>query len=146
MPGKPRRPLYRLCHGRAVASPRPDPTRHLPRPLSDDVHYRLLKILEAQPKASQRQLAAALGISLGKINYCVKALLDQGWIKATNFKNSQHKLAYAYLLTPSGVDAKARLTARFLKQQIAEYEALKAEIEQLSAEVSATPTPRPAPD
>ena len=113
--------------------------------MSDNVHYRLLKILEAQPKASQRQLAAALGISLGKINYCVKALLDQGWIKATNFKNSQHKLAYAYLLTPSGVDAKARLTARFLKQKIAEYEALKAEIEQLSAEVSATPTPRPAP-
>jgi len=114
--------------------------------LSDDVHYRLLKLLEERPDASQRQLAAALGISLGKINYCVGALLDQGWIKATNFKNSKNKLAYAYLLTPSGVDAKARITARFLKRKIAEHEALRAEIEQLSAEVSATPTPRPGPD
>ena len=114
--------------------------------MSDDIHYRLLKILKPQPEASQRQLAAALGISLGKINYCIRALLDRGWIKATNFKNCQHKLAYAYLLTPGGVDAKARITARFLKQKIAEYEALKAEIEQLSAEVSAAPTPRPAPD
>ncbi len=114
--------------------------------MSDDVRYRLLKLLETRPDASQRQLAAALGISLGKLNYCVKALLDQGRIKATHFKNSKHKLAYAYLLTPSGVDAKARITARFLKQQIAEYEALKAEIEQLSAEVSATPTPRPTPE
>lgn len=114
--------------------------------MTDDVHYRLLKLLGERPEASQRQLAAALGISLGTINYCVKALLEQGWIKATRFKNSNNKLAYAYLLTPSGIDAKARITARFLKQKIAEYDALKVEIEQLSAEVSATPTPRPAPE
>jgi EPS-associated MarR family transcriptional regulator len=104
-------------------------------PLSDDIHYRLLKILEERPDASQRQLADALGFSLGKINYCVKALLDKGWVKAQNFKNSKNKLAYAYVLTPSGIDAKARITARFLKRKMAEYEALKAEIARLKAEV-----------
>jgi EPS-associated MarR family transcriptional regulator len=110
--------------------------------LSDDVHYRLLKLLEERPDASQRQLSQALGFSLGKINYCVKALLDQGWVKATNFKNSKNKRAYAYLLTPSGIDAKARITARFLKRKLDEYQALKAEIEQLSAEVRAADAPR----
>jgi MarR family transcriptional regulator, temperature-dependent positive regulator of motility len=108
-----------------------------PAALSDDIHYRLLKLLEERPDASQRQLSAALGISLGKINYCVKALLDQGWIKATNFKNSKNKLAYVYLLTPSGVDAKARITARFLKRKIEEHQALKAEIARLRVEVAA---------
>ncbi len=103
--------------------------------MNDDVHYRLLKLIAERPQASQRQLSEALGISLGKINYCVKALLDQGWIKATNFRNNKNKLAYAYLLTPSGIDAKARITARFLKRKIAEYHALKTEIEQLRAEV-----------
>lgn len=104
-------------------------------PLNDDVDYRLLKLLVEQPQASQRDLAQALGVSLGKINYCIKALLDQGWIKASNFKNSKNKLAYAYLLTPSGIDAKARITARFLKRKITEYDTLKAEIAQLQAEV-----------
>ena len=104
-------------------------------PLTDDIHYRLLKLLEERPDASQRQLADALGFSLGKINYCVKALLDKGWVKAQNFKNSKNKLAYAYVLTPSGIDAKARITARFLKRKMAEYEALKAEIARLQAEV-----------
>jgi MarR family transcriptional regulator, temperature-dependent positive regulator of motility len=111
--------------------------------LSDDIHYRLLKLLEERPDASQRQLADALGFSLGKINYCVKALLDKGWVKAQNFKNSKNKLAYAYVLTPSGIDAKARITARFLKRKIAEYEALKAEIAQLQAEVG---QPEAAPE
>jgi EPS-associated MarR family transcriptional regulator len=105
--------------------------------LSDDIHYRLLKLLEERPDASQRQLAGALGFSLGKINYCVKALLDKGWVKAQNFRNSKNKLAYAYVLTPSGIDAKARITARFLKRKVAEYEALRQEIERLQAEVAA---------
>ncbi len=104
--------------------------------MNDDVHYRLLKVLEERPDASQRELAQTLGISLGRINYCVKALLDQGWIKVTNFKNSKNKLAYAYLLTPSGIDAKTRITTRFLKRKIAEYEALKQEIARLQAEVA----------
>jgi len=118
-------------YGGSVPEPRPA----TPAALTDDAHYRLLKLLEERPEASQRQLSEALGISLGKTNYCVKALLDKGWVKATNFKNSKNKLAYAYLLTPSGIDAKARITARFLKRKIDEYAALKAEIEQLTAEV-----------
>lgn len=103
--------------------------------MNDDIDYRLLKLLAEQPRASQRDLAQALGVSLGKINYCIKALLDQGWIKVNNFRNSNNKLAYAYLLTPSGIDAKARITARFLKRKLGEYEALKAEIVRLQAEV-----------
>ena len=124
-------------YGGSVPQSRPDPIRpNAPYPLNDDVHYRLLKVLEERPDASQRELAQTLGISLGRINYCVKALLDQGWIKVTNFKNSKNKLAYAYLLTPSGIDAKTRITARFLKRKIAEYEALKQEIDRLQAEVA----------
>ncbi len=103
--------------------------------MNDDIQYRLLKLLAERPDASQRELSQALGVSLGKINYCVKALLGQGWIKAINFKNSRNKLAYSYLLTPSGIEAKARITARFLKRKIAEYHILKAEIAQLQAEV-----------
>ena len=114
--------------------------------MNEDIHYRLLKLLAEHPQASQRQLSQALGVSLGKINYCVKALLDQGWIKATNFRNSNNKLAYAYLLTPSGIDAKARITASFLKRKLAEYEALKTEIAQLTTEVEQTqPAPKRAP-
>jgi len=103
--------------------------------LSDEVHYRLLRLLAERPDATQRQLADALGVSLGKTNYCVKALLDKGWVKARNFKNSKQKLAYSYILTPSGIEAKAGITARFLQRKKAEYEALKAEIEQLTEEV-----------
>jgi len=103
--------------------------------MSDEVHYRLLKILAERPDASQRELADILGVSLGKVNYCVKALLEKGWVKAKNFKNSRNKLAYCYLLTSSGIDAKARITARFLKRKLAEYEALKTEIEQLTREI-----------
>ena len=104
-------------------------------PVNEEVHYRLLKLLAEQPDASQRQLAAALGVSLGKANYCLGALLEKGWVKATNFKNSRNKLAYTYLLTPSGIDAKARIAVRFLKRKVDEYEALKIEIHQLTAEV-----------
>ena len=98
--------------------------------LNDDLQLQALRLLQANLALSQRGLAEALGISLGKANYCIKALLDKGWVKARNFKNSKHKLAYASVLTPSGLDAKARITARFLKRKIAEYEALKAEIAQ----------------
>lgn len=110
--------------------------------LNDDVQYRLLKLLGERPDGSQRDLSQALGVSLGKINYCVKALLDEGWIKVTNVKNSRNKLAYTYILTPSGIDAKARIAARFLKRNIAEYHALKAEIEQLEAEVGTIDAPK----
>ena len=92
-------------------------------------------MLTERPDASQRQLADALGISVGKTNYCIRELLENGWIKANNFKNSNNKLAYRYLLTPSGIDARARIASRFLKHKNAEYKALKTEIEQLTAEI-----------
>ncbi len=102
--------------------------------MTDDLHYRVLKHLEAHPEATQRDLAKALGISLGSTNFCVRALIDQGWVKVQNFRRSDNKRAYAYLLTPQGIEAKARITARFLKRKEAEYEALRAEIDQLRTE------------
>ena len=74
-------------------------------------------------------------MSLGKVNYCMKALIDRGWVKASNFKNSNRKTAYAYLLTPKGIDEKARITVRFLKQRMRDYEQIKKEIEELEREV-----------
>lgn len=105
--------------------------------LTDDARYRILKKLEANPAISQRQLAEELGMSLGKINYCLQALIDKGLVKAKNFSKSQHKRRYLYLLTPQGIDSKARLTRRFLKRKLAEYEALRLEIEQIQAELKA---------
>ncbi|RKT45216.1 MarR family EPS-associated transcriptional regulator [Thiocapsa rosea] len=107
--------------------------------MTDDLHYRVLKHLETHPEATQRDLAKALGISLGSTNFCVRAVIDQGWVKVQNFRRSDNKLAYAYLLTPQGIEAKTRITARFLQRKRAEYEALKAEIEQLAEEVGSNP-------
>ncbi len=109
--------------------------------MTDDHPYRVLKHLAAHPNATQRELAAALGISLGSTNFCVRADIDQGWVKVQNFRRSDHKRAYAYLLTPPGLQAQARITARFLKRKLAEFAALKAEIAQLDAEVSSQPWP-----
>jgi EPS-associated MarR family transcriptional regulator len=103
--------------------------------LTDEVRYRLLKLLEPNPELSQREVARELGISLGKANYCLKALVDRGWIKVTNFKNSRNKMAYMYLLTPSGIEAKARIAARFLQMKMREHQALEREIEQIRSEV-----------
>jgi len=100
----------------------------------DEIHYRIFKLIEAQPDISQRQLAGALGVSLGKTNYCLRALIEKGQVKARNFQCNPSKRAYAYLLTGKGIEEKAQLTARFLKRKMAEYELLKAEIEQLKAE------------
>ena len=93
-----------------------------------------MRLLEANPRLSQRELSRELGISLGKVNYCVRALMQVGWIKATNFKNSQNKAAYMYLLTPRGVEQKAQIAVSFLKRKIEEYEVLRVEIEQLRVE------------
>lgn len=107
--------------------------------MNDEIHFRLLRVLETTPEISQRELARHLGISLGKANYCLKALIDKGLIKVRNFGNNPNKLAYAYLLTPSGVEEKARITVHFLRRKVAEYEALEREIEQLRREVGAQP-------
>jgi EPS-associated MarR family transcriptional regulator len=105
--------------------------------MTEDSHYKLLKLLERNPQASQRELAAELGVSLGKVNYCLKALIDRGHVKARNFKNADNKVAYLYLLTPKGIKAKARITSAYLQRKLGEYESLRAEIEELQAEVGA---------
>jgi len=102
--------------------------------LTDEDRYRLLKLLGANRRLNQRQVAQELGISLGKVNYCLRALVDKGWIKVANFKSSKRKAAYLYLLTPRGLEEKARVTVRFLQIKMREYEALKLEIEQISSE------------
>ena len=109
--------------------------------LSDEYRYRILKHLEADPEISQRELAQALGISLGRANYCLKALIEKGLVKAKNFKNSSNRSAYAYYLTPTGFEEKARVTVQFLKRKVAEYEALKGEIESLRREASELTNP-----
>ncbi len=103
--------------------------------LDENTHYGLLKTLEENPGLSQRDLAKRLGISLGKVNFCLNALVEKGSLKMSNFRNSENKLAYAYLLTPRGVEEKARITVGFLKHKMQEYEQLRKEIEALHKEV-----------
>jgi EPS-associated MarR family transcriptional regulator len=102
--------------------------------LTDEMRYKLMRLLEANPGTSQRELARELGISLGKTNYCLQALVRKGLVKATNFKNSHNKAAYMYLLTPRGVESKAALTMKYLQIKMREYEALRVEIEEVRRE------------
>jgi EPS-associated MarR family transcriptional regulator len=99
--------------------------------LTDELRYKLLKLLQENPGMSQRDVARELGLSLGRVNFCLRALVERGFVKTASFKNSQNKSAYLYLLTPSGIQHKARVTSRFLKYKMTEYETLHAEIEQL---------------
>ena len=100
-------------------------------------HLKVLRLLQDNPEFTQRQLAQRLGVSLGGVNYCMRALVQKGWVKMESFNNNPNKLKYKYLLTPSGVKAKATLTSRFLNRKLAEYDVLKKEIEQLRTEGSA---------
>jgi len=104
--------------------------------MHEEISYKLFNLVERHPNLSQRELAKEMGISLGKTNNCLKGLMEKGWLKARNFKNSNNKIAYAYVLTPSGLREKAKITARFLKYKVREYEMLKSEIEKLRQEVS----------
>ena len=103
--------------------------------IDPDVHFRVLHLLEEKPELTQRELAQKLGISLGGVNYCLKALIDIGHIKAGNFSKNPNKSMYLYLLTPQGVAEKAKLTAGFLKRKIMEYHALKIEIELIKSKL-----------
>ena len=103
--------------------------------LNDEIRYQILKAIEENPSMSQRELAAHLGVSLGKANYCLKELVKKGLIKAGNFKANPNKRVYAYLLTPSGVKEKAQVTMRFLQKKMDEYERIKEEIALLKSEV-----------
>jgi EPS-associated MarR family transcriptional regulator len=103
--------------------------------LDETTRFDLLKTLAENPSLSQRDLANRLGISLGKVNFCLKALVEKGCIKVNNFRNSENKLAYAYLLTPRGVEEKANMTVAFLRYKMQEYDRLHTEIEELRLEV-----------
>jgi EPS-associated MarR family transcriptional regulator len=103
--------------------------------MSTEAHLKMLKCIEANPRISQRQLAQELGVSVGKINYCVRALITKGLVKASNFKRSSDKMVYLYLLTPAGIEEKVRLTASFLKRKVAEHEKITQEIELLKRDM-----------
>ncbi|MBN7797789.1 MarR family EPS-associated transcriptional regulator [Parahaliea mediterranea] len=104
-----------------------------------ETHLRVMRLVEAQPDISQRQIARQLGLSVGRANYCLQALIVKGWLKMENFHRSENKARYAYLLTPAGMAAKTRLTAHFLKRKLLEYEELKSEISELKSELSSMP-------
>jgi EPS-associated MarR family transcriptional regulator len=104
--------------------------------LTDEYRYRILKLLEKNPTASQRDIARELGVSLGRVNYCLQALVEKGLIKVNNFRQNESKRAYLYYLTPKGVQEKTRVTVRFLKAKLDEYENLKLEVAQLQREAN----------
>ena len=99
-----------------------------------DIRLDLLRRLESNPEYTQRELSREMGVSLGKVNYCMKKLTEKGLIKLTNFTHNPNKMGYAYLLTPSGIEEKSRLTFSFLKRKVIEYEILKKEINELKLE------------
>ena len=101
---------------------------------NQDIRLDLLRKLESNPQVTQRELAKEMGVSLGKVNYCMKKLTEKGWVKLTNFTHNPNKMGYAYLLTPQGIDEKSRLTFSFLKKKVIEYEILKKEINALKLE------------
>lgn len=104
--------------------------------LTDEYRYRILKLLETNPTASQREIAHELGVSLGRVNFCLQALVEKGLIKVNNFRHNESKRAYLYYLTPKGIKEKARVTVRFLKVKLDEYESLKLEVARLQHEAN----------
>jgi EPS-associated MarR family transcriptional regulator len=103
--------------------------------LAEEARYKILRLLETSPAMSQREVARELGMSVGKVNYSLRALMRRGWVKVNNFKNSQRKAAYMYLLTPVGIEAKTRLAMQFLRVKMDEYDRLGAEIERVRREL-----------
>jgi EPS-associated MarR family transcriptional regulator len=103
--------------------------------LQEDTHFRVLRLLQENPEMSQRELAEAVGVSVGGMHYVLNALIDKGLVKLGNFTAAEDKRRYAYILTPRGIAEKAAITKRFLVRKIEEYDALKAEIEALRDEL-----------
>lgn len=101
----------------------------------ENQHFQLLKLLQTHPHLNQRELAEKMGVSLGKANYCMRALIEKGLVKLENFRHAENKRKYTYLLTPAGIEEKTRITLAFLKRKEAEYEAIKLEIEVLKSEL-----------
>jgi EPS-associated MarR family transcriptional regulator len=105
----------------------------------EDEHFSVLRLLESWPEASQREIAEELGVSLGAINFCLKALIDKGHIRLANLKASKNKLGYVYVLTPEGISHRAQLASGFIKRKMAEFEAIQAELEQLRGKFAEDP-------
>jgi EPS-associated MarR family transcriptional regulator len=103
--------------------------------MDDSTQYKIYKLLENNPQISQRELARQLGVSLGKANYCLKGLVGKGMVKASRFSNNKNKLVYLYLLTPKGIEHKAKVTLRYLKRRMQEYDEIRDEIARLKEEV-----------
>lgn len=103
--------------------------------LQQDTHFRVLRILQDNPDLTQRELADQLGVSVGALNYCLKALMEKGWVKMQNFNGSKNKFGYVYILTPRGIAEKAALASNFLRRKLEEYDALRLEIETLKSEL-----------
>ena len=103
--------------------------------VADELSITILRRLADSPEVNQRELARDTGVSLGRLNYALRALVDKGWVKVGNFSRSPHKLGYAYLLTPRGINAKTRLTKAFLARKMSEYDQLREQIERLQREV-----------
>ena len=112
--------------------------------LQEDTYFRVLRMLQDNPDLTQREIASQLGISSSGHNYCLNALLDKGWVKVQNFSQSKNKFGYIYVLTPQGILEKVALTSRFLQRKQAEYEALRTEIDSLTAELSAPDASHPS--
>ncbi len=120
----------------AVAWPKPPYMTSRRSQLQEDTYFRVLRMLQDNPDMTQREIAEKLGISTSGLNYCLKALIDKGWIKVQNFSQSKNKFGYIYVLTPQGIAEKALLASRFLKRKMTEYEQLQSEIEALKVEMS----------
>ena len=110
--------------------------------LQEDTYFRVLRMLQDNPDMTQREIAQSLGLSTSGLNYCLKALIEKGWVKVHNFSQSKNKFGYIYVLTPQGIAEKLALTSRFLNRKLSEYEALKAEIDGLQTEVQTTALPQ----
>jgi EPS-associated MarR family transcriptional regulator len=109
--------------------------------ISEDTRFRLLRLIDENPHASQREISSALGLSLGGVNYCLKALIGKGLLKIENFRKSGNKIGYLYLLTPEGIAEKTHLTEAFLKRKMVEYEALHKEIEAVRLSIESANNP-----
>jgi EPS-associated MarR family transcriptional regulator len=121
--------------------PTPTPSRRTQ--LQEDTYFRVLRMLQDNPDLTQREIAQQLGVSTSGLNYCLNALIDKGWVKVQNFSQSKNKFGYIYVLTPQGILEKVALTSRFLQRKQAEYEALRTEIDSLTAELSAPDASQP---
>ena len=117
------------------ATPFPYNVHPMNTPFEQEIHYRLLKILYEDANLTQREMAREMGISLGKVNFCLSELAKKGFVKVNRFKGSNNKLKYIYVLTPRGLEEKAQITLSFLRRKTREYEEIKRQIRQLAQEV-----------